>query len=583
MKAIRTAGIILCFALSSARIAASAPPPDVAGLAATLTTGVAQQRYAAADALADLGPAAQPATESLVAALQSDDAELRWRAARALGLIGGAQAVAPLVQRASDPAPVVRAQVIFALGRLHPDGDEGAIAAVVAHLTDPEAPVRRAAVRALAMMKPDRTKMIPMIAKLLEDSDPQVAMRALTTIAESGDQAVPALIAALERPDSRYWACVALSEMGAHAKDAVPGLIKALEDERPQVRLQAEVALGEIGPPAKAAVPALIPLLTDKFEAVRSTAVFALGQIADPSAMEAIRKADQPADAYLHMLVLWALARMNPSDLALTKAAVDQLATKLGAEDRNVSHVAARAITALNPPGEVMRPAMEAVLATADVATADRIFNAFASLGPRIVPLALEALRDPDPRRRERAMRVLSKLGVEAAAAVPDLIAVLRDPNPKLRQEALYVLGAIGPPAASAVPALVIVLTDADPQIQQTAAYALGKIGPAAAAAVPALTQLANSADELVKITAIWALFQMGPPGAELVRTSVPVFMAALASPREIVRIEAAMSLGRLGLSAQTAIPLLEKAAQQDPSPQVRTAAADAVRQIATR
>jgi len=428
---------------------------DVKQLAAALSTGSPAERQAAADALADQGYTAQEAVPQLVGALASSDPELRWRAARALGVIGSPQALPALRKLTDDADALVRAQAIFALGRLKA-ADEDSLKAIIARLTDKESQVRRACVRALAMIKADRKVTVPLVVKLLEDSDPQVAMRALSAIAEGGAESIPALNAALAHPEARYWACLALSEMGPQAKDAVEGLKKhALSDERPQVRLQAAIALAEIGPAAQPAVLDLIKLLGDKFESVRNAAVFALGRIGDKTAADAIAKVDKPTDLYLHMLSTWALARMNPGDKQRLKDAVEQLASRLGDKDRDAAHMAARAIAELEPPADVIRPAMEKVMAGADAETADRILTAYASLGARILPLAIDALKDPAATRRERALRILAKVGPEAAPAVPELIGIIQGNDAKQKTEALFVVGAIGPAASAAVPAAV--------------------------------------------------------------------------------------------------------------------------------
>jgi HEAT repeat protein len=557
----------------------AAQQSDVAKLTAGLTSPTAAARHAAADSLADLGIAARPAVPQLMGALASSDAELRWRAARALGVIGSVEATGALRKQISDADALVRAQAIYALGRLRAN-DEESLAAIIKGLGDKEAQVRRAAVRSLALIKADRKVTIPLVVKLLEDSDPNVAMRALGAIAEGGAESMPALNAALAHPEARYWACLALSEMGPQARDAVPGLRNVLTDERPQVRLQATIALAEIGPAAKPAMLDLVKLLGDKFESVRNSAVFALGRIADKGAAEAITKVDNANDPYLHMLCTWALARMNPEDKPRQAAAVQHLASKLGDKDRDMAHVAARAIAELDPSPDVIRPAMERVMAGVDAETADRIFSAYASLGARIVPLAINALKDPAETRRERALRVLAKVGPEAAPAVPELIAVIQGKSAKEKAEALFVVGAIGPAASAAVPAAVTALSDSDAQVQQAAAYALGKIGPSAAQdAGPALKRLTGSNDELIKLAAVWALLQMGPTNEEMVRTALPLLTAALSSTREFVRVEAAMSLGKLGKAATSALPALEKA-QQDPQVSVRTAASEAIAKI---
>ena len=190
----------------------AAQQPDVARLAAGLSAPAAADRYAAADALTDLGVGAQGALTQLTAALVSNDPELRWRAARALGTSGNAGAVTVLRKAVSDEHPLTRAQAIFALGRLRAS-DQPTVEAIVAKLTDKDVGVRRACVRAMQMIKPDRKVTIPLVIKLLEDSDPNVAMLALSAIAEGGAESVPALTEALGHTEARYWACLALSEI----------------------------------------------------------------------------------------------------------------------------------------------------------------------------------------------------------------------------------------------------------------------------------------------------------------------------------------------------------------------------------
>jgi HEAT repeat protein len=79
--------------------------------------------------------------------------------------------------------------------------------------------------------------------------------------------------------------------MGAAAKDAVPDLIKLLEEppgKAGPLRFHAATALGQIGRDAKEAVPALVKLLQDnKAGSGRVVVVRALGDIG-PGAREAI-------------------------------------------------------------------------------------------------------------------------------------------------------------------------------------------------------------------------------------------------------------------------------------------------------
>jgi HEAT repeat protein len=556
----------------------SVQAPSAADLAAKLKSATAAEQHAAADALADLGPKAAAALPQLVAALESKDAELRWRSARALGVIDDPRAAAALRKHVADADAAVRAQAIFSLGRLEVK-DNATVQAIAARLTDEDANVRRACVRALQMIKPDRAVMTPLVVKVLEDSDPAVIMPALHTIAEAGAEVVPALTAALGHKEARYWACLVLSEIGPAAKDAVPELTKVLADERPEVRLQAAIALGEIGPAAKVAVPALVKALDDQFEGVRHGAVFSLGRIGDPSASEAVASLEKSDNPFQDTLTLWTLARLNPGDKERMKAAVEQLVGNLGGDNRDVAHMSARAIVELDPDPAILRPAMEAAMAKADAATGERIILAYASLGPKVVPLAIKALKDKDAKRRERALHVLGHLGPDAAPAVPDLVALLKSGDAKEKVETLFVLAAIGPKAAPAVEPVAGALAESDQNVKLTAGYCLGKIGPGAKAASPALEKLLASDDKMAKLTGVWALLQIAPGDAALGKKAVPMLADALTHEREFVRIEAAMALGKLGKTAASALPALE-AAKGDASEAVRDAAEAAIKQI---
>ena len=89
------------------------------------------------------------------------------------------------------------------------------------------------------------------------------------------------LIEALKDEDwcVRYFAAIALGDIGPEAKKAVPALIEALKDEDENVRGNAAIALGKIGPDAKDSVPALIEALKNESEWFRDHAKDALNLI----------------------------------------------------------------------------------------------------------------------------------------------------------------------------------------------------------------------------------------------------------------------------------------------------------------
>ena len=116
--------------------------------------------------------------------------------------------------------------------------------------------------------------------------------------------------------------------------------------------------------------------------------------------------------------------------------------------------------------------------------------------------------------------------------------------------------------------------------LRYTAAYALGRIGPAAAPAVQALESLSASDDPLMATVAVWALLKIEPTNAARFEKAVPLLRTALRGDREMVRLEAAVSLGDIGPKAATAIPILELVAEDDPVDAVRAAAKAALDRI---
>ena len=77
------------------------------------------------------------------------------------------------------------------------------------------------------------------------------------------------------------------TELGPDAAELTPDLVNVLEHGDPECRMQALVALAQIGAGAKSAVPTIIGLLEqESFDSVKYTAAFALGEIGDATEVE---------------------------------------------------------------------------------------------------------------------------------------------------------------------------------------------------------------------------------------------------------------------------------------------------------
>lgn len=522
---------------------------DAAALTKALNGKSAAERAKAAADLADLGPKAKVAVPQLIESLKDSDVEVRGQAAYALGQIG-------------DQRPAV-------------------VDALFAAAADKEPLVRRAAIRALRSLKLPRDLVMPKMVTALKSAAPADAAAILSTIAEAGDQAVPFLIECLDNKDARYWACLALADIGPAAKKAVPQLTRLQASDEPQLRLQSLVALGQIGPHAKSAVPAIAKSLqSDKVEGVRYAAAFALGQIGagDKQSRAALTKATESDDAFLQVVSAWALARVAKDDKKLQDKLSTLILDALGSDKVAVRRAAARALAEINPPPEVAAPRLIKAIHDGDPSVIGNAIDALASLGTQIVPrIADNALKNKE--LRLYATRVLARIGPDAKEAAPALAEALADAQGDFRREAQFVLGMFGSAAAPAVPELIKSLTSDDEQIRNSAVYALGKIGPAAKAASPELRSLLSADDDFVRFAATWALVRIDPKDSKLMAAAVPALIKGLSDERPLVRAESATTLGDLGPAAKSALPELKKAAG-DSEQSVSTAAKQAIDKI---
>ena len=268
-------------------------PPDVAKLKAKgdvkgLIKALGYQkdwhvRQAAAEALGKIGDAR--AVEPLVAALKDQDSNARQGAAEALGRIGDARAVEPLIAALKEGAGVGRVAALnsnarqAAAGALGQIGDARAVEPLIAALRDQDqyTGLRKAAVGALGRIG-DARAVEPLIA-VLRDPGEEMCKAAAEALGQIGAPAVEPLIAVLEPGTAVEHAKRALGQIGA---PAVEPLIAVLGVGG--LRTAAVDALGRIGD-ARAVEP-LIAALKDKDWFGRSAAAEALGKIGDARAKD---------------------------------------------------------------------------------------------------------------------------------------------------------------------------------------------------------------------------------------------------------------------------------------------------------
>jgi HEAT repeat protein len=193
----------------------------------------------------------------------------------------GKSAVDTLSGSLRDGDPARAHLVLWGLATIGEDA-YAAVPNIVPFLLHHDPEVQDQAARALYHIGPKAHAAIPNLI-LLTKSDVLVArITAAAALGRMGGQrSTNALVGLLQDSDwqMRGTAALALGEIGASAKKAVPALIRALRDDDENVRACAAHALGGIGPDAKQGLTALTEALTDASWLVRGDAAWAIGQL----------------------------------------------------------------------------------------------------------------------------------------------------------------------------------------------------------------------------------------------------------------------------------------------------------------
>jgi HEAT repeat protein len=554
---------------------------DSAKTLETAVNGSGKAQLKAIDALGQRHEAAKVAVPKLRQLLKSDDDKVRWRAARALGDFGSLakDAAGDLRVLLKDKDPIVEYHAAIALGKLD-DKSDATVSALVDAATSKDARVARAAIAAIRSLKPGPERVTAALKEALKSNDQAVMLHALEAIVEQGGKATPLLKETLKQSETAYLACTAIEQIGPDAADTVPELTELLgKTKHSHLLIQALLALASIGPqaqPAESAIVLHLQMTTD--DTVPVAAAYALGAIGAKDSDAPLKTALSKNDPFLHMVASWALAKIHPDDQKLMKEAVDELTKGLANDKPEMRSAAAKGLQMLQPPPEMVAPALMAVAADPDPDVSTNIVSALAGLGESVVPRATKALQNP--KARGLAVRVLTKLGPKAAGAVPALIEVSHDADAEFRGKINFALAAIGPAAASATETLVSAVSSDDKGVRESALYALREIGPGARAATRPLMRKMNAESSFDAQASAWALARIAPSNGAVTSKVMPMLLHGLSNSDESIRLNSAEALADLGPAAAKAAAELKKVAHEDKSPAVREAAAAALKRV---
>jgi HEAT repeat protein len=484
--------------------------------------------------------------------LKSTRPEMRARAARILGNLGGPEPIAALIDALGDPDPTTGAAVQNSLLLLRPHSNE----AIVGALQHADGGVRAGAVQLVGTMH--HVESLETAHELLHDPSPDVRIALTQTLVK------------------------------LEGRKAFDSLANLLADTDGSVRRAAAEAVGAISDGSGAGL--LIPRLQDYDPAVRLATIEILGRVGDGSCVDALRALQDDPDAKIANATRDALtaigdravgpfiADLTKKEIAVRLAAFDALVKKgkaavmpllaevehrnpairimvielLGAigddlalpvfiralKDRN-KRIRGAAIAALGRTRSLATvQSLGEMLEDEDSGLADIAAAALIGIGQPAAPRLCELLHAERPDVRERAARVLGEIRDEGTFDA--LAGALRDSAPWVRAAAATSLGNLLLPMA--VDPLLDLLGDSHPAVRAAAADAVGHLRDVRATAE--LLTLLEDVQESVRAAATRALGHVSD------RRSVEPLLGLLEDSSSDVRAASAEALGNMQVAA---------------------------------
>ncbi|QDT98390.1 HEAT repeat domain-containing protein [Gimesia aquarii] len=475
------------------------------------------------DVIAQMGVQGEAAIPTLLKALKSEDTDLVWRSAHALGAINAKpkKVVPALITLLNNTSPEIRAHAALALGDFGAKA-KAAVPELIKLLSDSDLNVKLDAAAALGEIGPDASAAVPELSKAMQAGPTALTLNSASALAAIGEASVPTLKKLLDdNSPLKLLAAHVLGEIGGSSESAIPALLKLIDSPDANLRETAIISLGDIGPAAIKAEPQLLKIMETGTGKTRNTAVYALSKIGSKKALPLFKKyaAASDEDERFRLVCSWALVRANPTDPETVKAALPGLIKVLADENPVVRREAANAISLSGPLAESATPSLSQAL------------------------------------KKEQDQRVVAEL--------------------------ITALAEIGPPAASAIPLITPYLDSRDPILRVVATYAMARFGKSAKSVVPIMEKELAKHDEEENAVTLWALTKIDPSPTRA-KAAAPILTKLVTEhPDPNARLEAAISLGEFGINTPKIKAALETASK-DQDPQVKKAAEAALKKLSS-
>jgi len=376
-------------------------------------------------------------------------------------------------------------------------------------------------------------------------------IRAADAWSEFGPEAVPELIRALNDSSvqTRRYAAVALAQLETRGRDAVPQLRLRLKDPNPIVRRQVAATLAAVDPHSTASMEAVADLMTDRDLIVRQESAASLrnwGALAQPVLIARLK---HPLPE-VRLLALDLIPRKSPA--------------------RRAALPAVRELT--NDSSLVVRETAICIIVEAGAASADELVEwlgldserirtvAIPSLrrygheAVRAIPHLIVCLERSQSRNQMLAIELLKSLGADARAAVPALVAYLERTNDRGLVPALQAIEAIGGDSEILVEPLARLTTHSNPIVAGTALRILDKYEPDIARR--RIEQIISTLDDPDLHRFHVTCGVIASAGSVTVK-AIPYLQARLKDDNPQVRLPVLMALRAFGPSAESAVPAL--------------------------
>jgi HEAT repeat protein len=330
----------------------------------------------------------------------------------------------------------------------------------------------------------------------LLDAEPAVADLASRALQSLGQEAEPALCAAIRTGDSARR--TRLLPLLSARRSVVGELVECLLDPDPVVRTQACNALGRIGD--SGAVAPLFELIGDADARVAQAAIAAVQSLGSTDAKVHAISAARSVDPRTRRAALQILSYFGyPEGLdVLLEAIVD--------DDERIRDAAASGLALLDDPRALSALATAASHASAATRAATMRSLGHAASTPEIVSALTRGLDDPDAWVRYYACQSLGKLQVFASA--DRIEALLDDTAGQVRVAAVEAMARLG--GVRALDALDHASLTGDPDVRRAATTGLGRIRRPKAFEL--LLRAAESADAATRLAAVSAIAEMTLP-----------------------------------------------------------------------